>query len=70
LGSAGVTVILATTSAPSSVLRISTSPPRRRQMSLVKASPIPRSPSCAALVVKPCSKTSGAMVESTPGPES
>ncbi len=63
-------VIRATNSAPSSVLLISTSPPRRWQISRVRARPIPRSPSWAALVVNPCSNTSVAMVASTPGPES
>lgn len=43
--SLGVIVIHATNAAPWLVCRISTSPPRRRQISLVRARPMPRSPS-------------------------
>ena len=59
----------AVNTAPSS-LRTLTRPPRRAQTIRMRARPIPRWPSAAALVVKPCSKTSSASSGATPGPES
>ncbi|CAL9285123.1 hypothetical protein SUDANB51_07212 [Streptomyces sp. enrichment culture] len=60
----------AVNTAPSGVLDTEISPPCRSQTSLVRASPMPRSPSRAAFVVKPWENTSWASSGATPGPES